>query len=77
MGPCNACISQAVKDVRANQDTLVDIFERVEMVFRRLEMYMEAQPTEEMITIFTQMMVEVFLFLEIATKELKRDKLSE
>ncbi|KAI0275612.1 hypothetical protein BGY98DRAFT_1178224, partial [Russula aff. rugulosa BPL654] len=29
----------AAKDVRASQDTLVDVFERIEMFFRRLETY--------------------------------------
>lgn len=40
-------------------------------------MYMEAQPTEEMITIFTQIMVEIFLILEVAIEEMKRDELRE
>ena len=30
---------QAAKDVRASQNTLVDIFERIESFFRRLEVY--------------------------------------
>jgi hypothetical protein len=58
-----------VKDVRASQDTLVDIFERIEMFFRCLEIYIEVQLTTEMIDIITQIMVEVLSILGIATKK--------
>ena len=66
-----------MKDVRAGQDTLVDIFERIGMFFRRLEVYIELRPTTEMMDIIIQIMVEVISILGITTKEIKQGRLSE
>jgi hypothetical protein len=74
---CNTYVSQAAKDVRASQDTLVDIFERIEMFFRRLEIYTEVRPTAEMTNIIIQIMVEVLSILGIATKEVKQGRISK
>ena len=63
--------------MRASKDTLVDIFERLERVFRRLGVYTEAEPTSEMMDITVQIMVEVLSILGIATKEIKQSRLSE
>ena len=73
----NAHTSQAAKDVRASQDTLIDIFERIEMFFRRLEIYIEVPVTTEMIGIIVQIIVEVLSILGIATKEIKQGRMSE
>ena len=77
MGHDNTYISQAAKDVRASQDTLVDIFERIGMFFRRLEMYTEVPLTTEMIDITIQIMVEVLFILGVATKEINQGRTSE
>ena len=74
---CKAYISQAAKDARASQDTLIDIFERIEMFFRRLEIYTEVPPTIEMTDMIIQIMVEVLSILGIATKEVKRGRISK
>jgi hypothetical protein len=74
---CNTYILQAAKDVRASQDTLVDIFERIEMFFRRLEIYTEVRPTTEMMDMIIQIMVEVLSILGIATKEIKQGRISK
>ena len=74
---CNTDISQAAKDVRASQDTLVDIFERIEMFFRRLEVYTEVPPTAEMMDLIIEIMAEVLSILGIATKEMKQSRISE
>jgi hypothetical protein len=55
----------------------VDIFERIEMFFRRLEVYTEVPPTTEMIEIITEIMVEILSILGIATKEIKQSRISE
>ena len=68
--------SQTVKDIRSSKDTLVDIFERIEMFFRRVEVYTEAQPTSEMMNIVIQIMIEVLSILGIATEEIKQSRLS-
>ena len=73
----NKYISQTVKDVRASKDTLVDVFERIELVFRRLEVYAEVQPITEMMDMIIQIMVEVLSILGIATKEMKQGRLSK
>ena len=64
-------------DVRASQETLIDIFERIENFFRRLEIYTEVSPTPEMIDIITKIMVEVLSILAIATNEIKQGHASE
>jgi hypothetical protein len=69
--------SQAAKDVRASQDTLIDIFEHMENFFRRLEVYTEVTPTTEMMDIIMKIMVEVVTILGIATKEMKQGRTSE
>ena len=55
----------------------MDIFERIEMFFRRLEMYTEVPPTTEMMEIITEIMVEILSILGIATKELKQSRISK
>jgi hypothetical protein len=77
MGHCNVCISQAAKDARAGQDVLVDVFERIEMVFRRLEVYTEVPPTSEMVNIIIRIMAEVISILGIAMKENKQGRWSK
>ncbi len=77
MGHCNAYIPQAAKDARASQENLIDIFERIEMFFRRLETYTQVPPTTEMMDIITQIMVEVLSILGVATKEIKQGRLSK
>ena len=77
MSDRNAFISQAAKDARASQDTLIDVFDRIEMFFRRLEIYTEVPLTTEMMDIIIQIMVEVLSILGIATKELKQGRLSK
>jgi hypothetical protein len=73
----NAYTSQAAKDVRASQDTLINIFERIEMFFRRLEIYTEVPVTTEMMDMIVQIMVEVLSILGIATKEIKQGRMSK
>jgi hypothetical protein len=55
----------------------LDIFERIEMFFRRLEMYTEVPLTTEMMDVIIQIVVEVLSILGIATKEIKQSRTSE
>ncbi|KAI9429373.1 hypothetical protein H4582DRAFT_2131028 [Lactarius indigo] len=66
---------QAIKDVRASQDALGDIFGRMEYFFKRLEAYIKIRPTAAMIDIAVKIMVEVLSILGIVTKELRRGKM--
>ena len=76
-GQYNAYISQAAKGVRKDQGTLIEIFERMEGFFRRLEIYAAVRPTAEMMDTIIQIMVEILSILGIATKEIKESRLSE
>jgi hypothetical protein len=69
--------SQAAVDVRASQDTLIDIFERMEAFFQRLEIYTRVSPPPEMIDIIVKIMVEVLSILGIATKEMRQGRTSK
>ena len=64
-------------DVRASQETLIDIFERMENFFRRFEIYTNVSPTPEMMDVIVKVMVEVLSVLAIATKEMKQGRTSE
>ncbi|KAH9009445.1 hypothetical protein EDB84DRAFT_1195860 [Lactarius hengduanensis] len=64
----------AAKDVAASQDALVDIFERVESFFRRLEEYSEVPTTEAMRDTIVKIMVEVLGIFGIVTKEMKQGR---
>ncbi|KAI0281982.1 hypothetical protein BGY98DRAFT_157072 [Russula aff. rugulosa BPL654] len=64
----------AAKDVRASQNTVLDIFERIEMFFRRLEVYIEVEPTSEMMDIMVQITVQVLSIIGITTKEIKQGR---
>ena len=77
MGRSNTYTSQAAEDSRANQNTLVNIFERIESFFRRLEVYAEVTPTTEMMDTIIKIMVEVLSIVGIAMKEIKQSRFSE
>jgi hypothetical protein len=68
---------QAAKDVAASQETLIEVFERVENFIRRLKTYVNVPHTEAMTDIIVKIMVEVLSILAIATKEIERGKASE
>ena len=73
----NPLVFQAAKDVRASQDTLVEIFARIEGYFHRLQIYTAVSATAEMMEIIVKIMVEVLCILGIATKEIKQGRASE
>ena len=68
---------QAAKDVLASQDALIDIFDRIENFFKRLETYTEVPTTEAMKDIIVKIMVEVLGIFGIVTKEMKQGRASE
>ena len=69
--------TQAAKDVVASQDALIDIFERIENFFRRLEEYIEVPTTEAMKDITVKIMIEVLGIFGIVTKEMRQGRASE
>ena len=64
------------KDVEASQDALIDLFERIENFFRRLETYTSVPPTGAMTDIIVKIMIEVLNIFAIATKEMKQGRAS-
>jgi hypothetical protein len=70
-------LTQAAKDARASRDRLTDLFNCIERFFQRLEIYTGITPTTAMTNIIVDIMVEVLTILAIATKEVKRGRLSE
>jgi hypothetical protein len=69
--------SQAAKDVRGSQHKLIELFNRIEHFFLRLEIYTGIIPTTSMTDIIIEIMVEVLTILAIATKEAKRGRSSQ
>ncbi|KAH9007530.1 hypothetical protein EDB84DRAFT_212288 [Lactarius hengduanensis] len=64
----------AAKEVEASQDVIVDIFERIENFFRRLEVYTEVPPTPAMADMMAKIMAEMLDILGTATKEMKQSR---
>ncbi|KAI0248526.1 hypothetical protein BJV78DRAFT_789652 [Lactifluus subvellereus] len=62
----------AAKDVNASKDALVDIFGRIENLFKRLEIYTKVPPTDAMKELIVRIMVQVLEILAVATKEIKQ-----
>jgi hypothetical protein len=69
--------SQTANDTSASQDNLIGLFNGIERFFRRLEIYTGIPPTTAMTDIIVEIMAEVLTILAIATKEVKRGRLSE
>jgi hypothetical protein len=70
-------LNQAVKDVSASYDALVDLFESIGSFLNRLEIYTKIPLTEAMTDIVIKIMVEVLSTLALATKQLNQGRLSE
>ena len=70
--------SQAARDIRAGYGIISGVFESIVQFFRRLELYSEVSPTNEMKNIIAKMLVEVLSILAIATEmmEIKRSRMS-
>ncbi|KAH9023526.1 hypothetical protein EDB83DRAFT_1984773 [Lactarius deliciosus] len=62
----------AAKDVRASHGAIIDLFERVENFFKRLEVYTQISLTTEMAEVLVKIVIELLSILSIATKEVKR-----
>ncbi len=65
------------KDASASRNKLIDIFNRIECFFHRLEIYISITPTTAMTNVIVEIMVEVLTILRIVTKEVKRGRFSE
>jgi hypothetical protein len=68
---------QAAEAVSTTRDLLAGLFERLENVFRRLEVYIEIPRTPGMTDAIVRVVVEVLNILAIATKEINQHHASE
>jgi hypothetical protein len=64
------------KDAHSSRDKLIEIFNRIGYFLNRLEIYTGITPTAAMRGIIVEIMVEVLTIFAIATKEVKRGRLS-
>ena len=56
---------------------LIDIFVRIESIFKRLDSYTEVRPTIAMTDVIVKVMIEVLSILAIATKKIKEGRSSK
>lgn len=77
MYPSDIGVYQAVKDVNASYDALVELFESIERFLGRLEIYTKITLSEAMKDIVVKIMVEVISTLALATKQAKQGPLSK
>ena len=62
--------------VRDSRGILIELFERIENFFKRLETYVEVPPTIGMTDIIVKIMIQVLSVLTIATREIKQSRAS-
>jgi len=70
-------VNQAVKDVSASYDALMDLFESIESFLARLDIYTKIPLTAAMTDIVVKIIVEVLNTLALATKQVKQGRLRE
>ena len=74
---CDIQVSQAVKDVGASYDALVDLFASFENFLGRLSIYTGVPPTPTLTNILVRIIVELLSTLALATKQVKQGRFSE
>ena len=67
---------QAIKDVSASYDALVDLFESTENFLRRLDIYVKIPSTTAMTEIIVKILIELLSTLALATQQVKQGRLS-
>jgi len=68
---------QAVKDVSASYDALVDLLESIEHFINRLDIYTRVPSTGAMTEMIVKIMVELISTLTLVTKQIKQKRPSE
>jgi hypothetical protein len=70
-------VSQAVKDIAASYDALVDLFASFENFLNRLNIYTGIPPTPALTNVLVKIIVELLSTLALATKQVKQGRFSE
>ena len=74
---CDIQIPQAVKDISASYDALVDLFASFENFLSRLGIYTGVPPTPALTNVLVKIIVELLSTLALATKQVKQGRFSE
>ncbi len=67
---------QAIKDVSASYDALLELFELIENFLKRLNIYTKVQSTTAMTEIVVKILAELLATLAVATQQVKQGRLS-
>jgi hypothetical protein len=70
-------LRQAIKDISASYDTLVDLLESIAGFLSRLDDYTKCPPTMIMAEIIVKIMVELLSTLAVVTKQIMQGRPSE
>ena len=70
-------VPQAVKDVSASYDALVDLFASFENFLNRLRIYTGIAPAPALTSILVKIIIELLSTLAVATKQVKQGRFSE
>ena len=73
---CDTQIPQAIKDVSASYDALIDLFASFENFLNRLAVYTGIPPTVALTNVLVKIIVELLSTLALATKQVKQGRLS-
>jgi hypothetical protein len=68
---------QAVKDINASYDALIELFASFETFLSRLSFYTEIPSTPALTSVLVKIMVELLSALALATKQVKQGRFSE
>ena len=71
------CTHQAIKDVSASYDALVELFELMESFLKRLKVYIKVPSMTELTEIVVKILVELLATVALATQQIKQGRLSE
>ena len=77
MYPSDVQVYQAIKDVDANYDSLVDLLESIEHFLSRLDIYIKYPPTSSTVAmeeIIIKIMVELLSTIALVTKQIKQKR---
>jgi hypothetical protein len=70
-------LHQAIKDISASYDALVDLFESFESFLRRLDIYTRIPSTTAMTEINVKILIELLSTISLAIQQAKQGRLSE
>jgi len=67
----------AARDTAASREALIELFDKIENFFVRLQTYTELPPSEAMTNVMGKIMAEVLSMLSIVTKEMGQRRTNE